>query len=154
MSRSAAALRSELQEIRSAGVKNLAFYPEATSGDGTSLLPFKSALFEISVQGKIPVIPLTINYLSINGDPVSLDNRDLVYYYGDMYFAPHFFHFLTLWSVDVELCWEAALEPLEQWDRKQLSQLVWQQVAANFLPIEPCQNVNPGQNCPESEVGV
>jgi len=154
MSRNAAALRSELKEIRSAGAQTLAFYPEATSGDGSSLLPFKSALFEISVQGKIPVIPLTINYQSINGHAVNLDNRDSVYYYGDMYFAPHFFHFMTLWSVDVELCWEAAIQPIEGWDRKQLNQLVWQKVAANFSPIAPCETEGHDQNCPESEVRV
>ncbi|MCY4523721.1 MAG: 1-acyl-sn-glycerol-3-phosphate acyltransferase, partial [Halobacteriovoraceae bacterium] len=75
-------------------------FPEATSTDGSSVLPFKSPLFKACVKKEIPVLPFTLNYTKIDNRPLSLKNRDFVCWYGDMAFAPHFWKLLNCRSID------------------------------------------------------
>lgn len=70
---------------------NVAVFPEATSTDGTELRPFKRPMFQAAVSSGHSVLPLVIQYESIDGAPVTAANRDLLCWYGDMDFAPHFF---------------------------------------------------------------
>lgn len=47
-------------------------FAEGTTGDGTLLLPFKSALLEAAVRAKVPVVPLAITARADAGDPSAL----------------------------------------------------------------------------------
>lgn len=47
----------------------VAFFPEGTTTDGHSLLPFKTALFQSAVDSAAPVIPLTLRYRDGRGTP-------------------------------------------------------------------------------------
>ena len=40
----------------------VAIFPEGTSSDGKSVLPFKSNLFEAAHQAQVDVLPITIQY--------------------------------------------------------------------------------------------
>ena len=84
----ASALRQRL-EARD----NLILFPEGTSNDGTSVLPFKSALFavaEIEVRGKpIAVQPVSISYTRLDGVPIGRHLRPFFAWYGDMELVPH-----------------------------------------------------------------
>jgi 1-acyl-sn-glycerol-3-phosphate acyltransferase len=77
----------------------LILFPEGTSDDGNSVLPFKSALLgaaEIDIgtdnQGRprhVPVQPVTISYVGLYGLPMGRDMRPLFAWYGDMDLVPH-----------------------------------------------------------------
>ncbi len=82
---------------------NVLFFPEGTSSDGRNLLPFKAAFFEAPISAGSRIVPVSIIYTSINGEPVTEENKDSVYWYGDMTFADHFFRLLSFWKLDVEV---------------------------------------------------
>lgn len=61
---------------------NIFLFPEGTSSDGMSVLPFKAHFFQLAIDTQTPVVPLVLKYLGAN--------RKLVPWYGDMDFIPHF----------------------------------------------------------------
>jgi lyso-ornithine lipid O-acyltransferase len=75
-------VQNEVQEALDQGCRVLVF-PEGTSTDGNSLLPFKAALFESAV-GRHDITVAHISY-QVSSGPVETD----VCYWGDMDFVPH-----------------------------------------------------------------
>jgi 1-acyl-sn-glycerol-3-phosphate acyltransferase len=65
-------------------------FPEGTSSDGSSVLPFYPSLFEPAVEGGVPVTAAHIGY-SLEGGNVGLD----IAYWGDMTFFPHLLKLLS-----------------------------------------------------------
>jgi 1-acyl-sn-glycerol-3-phosphate acyltransferase len=60
------------------------FFPEGTSSDGSTVLPFKSALLESAVELRCPVAAASIDY-ALNDGSVA----DEICYWRDMTLAPH-----------------------------------------------------------------
>lgn len=78
--------------------RNLVLFPEGTSSDGLTVLPFKSSLFSIienhSENNKpLTVQPLSITCVKFNGLPMLREERAKYAWYGDMTLIPH------LWNV-------------------------------------------------------
>ncbi len=76
--------------------ENLLLFPEGTTGDGSSVLPFKSALFSSACEGggTCWVQPISVAYTRLaDGRPVTPALSALYAWFGDMDLAPH------LWSV-------------------------------------------------------
>ncbi len=98
-------LHNEINELRMALLSglNVTVFPEATSTDGSEVLRFKRPLFESSIATGKPILPLTINYQTISGNPVNVSNRDVVCWYGEMDFFPHFLSLLEQKEVEVEI---------------------------------------------------
>lgn len=71
-------------------------FPESTTSDGTRMLPFKPLFLAAAVRACTPVLPLTINYTSVNGAPLDAQTRDWLCWYGEMEFVRHFWHLLSL----------------------------------------------------------
>lgn len=96
-------IQNEIREIKEALAHglNVVVFPEATSTNGEMVIPFKRSMFEATIEGKSKILPLTLEYQKINGKIVDLSNRDSLFWYGDMDFAPHFFDFCKLKSVEV-----------------------------------------------------
>ena len=88
---------------------DVVIYPEGTSGNGETVLPFKKSLLMSAVEAGVDLQPLTIKYTEIDGEPFSEKNRDKVCWYGDMTFAPHFAGLLTMKSARVTI---EFLEPI------------------------------------------
>lgn len=70
----------------------VAFFPEGTSTDGRTVLPFYSSLFESAVRHRWPVTGAWIEYSPGGGDG---GVHDAVCWWGDADFAPHFWNFLA-----------------------------------------------------------
>jgi lyso-ornithine lipid O-acyltransferase len=115
---------------------NILIFPEGTSTAGDRLLPFQSAPFAAPLRAHAPVLPLTITYRRINGRPVSEANRDEIYWYGDMDFMHHFWHLLTLRSVEVAVRFHAPIETARYKNssvsRKQLNQACYNAIASGL----------------------
>lgn len=47
--------------------QSICFFPEARTSDGTSVLPFKAALFQAAIDSNCPVQPIALNYLDADG---------------------------------------------------------------------------------------
>jgi len=73
--------------VRSASV--VVLFPEGTSSDGSTVLPFKSALLESAVQLRSPIAAASIDYSLDNGSVA-----DEVCYWRDMTLVPHLLNLL------------------------------------------------------------
>ncbi len=63
---------------------NVFLFPEGTSSDGTSVLPFKGTFFQLSIDTDVPIVPISLKYLG--------EDRSLAPWYGDMTFIDHLFY--------------------------------------------------------------
>lgn len=101
--------RQQMDELmaRLASGDRLMLFPEGTSSDGNTILPFKSSLFgaaELKAHGQpIPVQPISIAYTRLDGLPLGRLMRPTYAWYGDMDFAPHFWRLLGLGRFKVEV---------------------------------------------------
>lgn len=82
---------------------SITFFPEATSTNAEEIKRFRKPFFYPAFELKKPVTTLTINYLSINQKTFSLKNRDLVCWYGEMSFFPHFWKLMSINSLKVDI---------------------------------------------------
>ena len=72
----------------------LVLFPEGTSSDGNSVLPFKSALLgaaeSVLADGHhVTVQPVSTAYTGSHGIPMGREARPLYAWYGDMELVPH-----------------------------------------------------------------
>ncbi len=88
---------------------NLVVFPEGTSGNGETVMPFRPGLFTVATELGIPIQPLCIKYLTVNGEPFAPDHRDKICWYGDMKFGPHFKKMTALKEVSAQVHF---LEPI------------------------------------------
>ena len=81
-------INKELLEITDLLSKNfkVIFFPEGDTTDGTNILPFKSPFFNAAIDAKVDVVALCLKYLSVDGEAFNEKNKDVICYYGDMYF--------------------------------------------------------------------
>jgi 1-acyl-sn-glycerol-3-phosphate acyltransferase len=130
------ARRSETGQARDAIAERLAegdvlvLFPEGTSDDGNSVLPFKSALLgaaDIALhQGrKVTVQPVSTAYVARQGIPMGRENRPLYAWYGDMELVPHLWEALQAGPLDVVVQFHP---PLDATDRKELARTAWDTV--------------------------
>lgn len=96
--------RDALQQRLEAG-DDLILFPEGTSGDGNSVLPFKSALFSVAEfrpGGKpLTVQPVSIAYTRLDGVPMGRYLRPFFAWYGDMEMGGHLWEAAGLGRVSV-----------------------------------------------------
>ena len=130
------ARRSETGVARDAIAERLAegdvlvLFPEGTSDDGNSVLPFKSALLGAADsalhQGRtVTVQPVSTAYVAREGIPMGRENRPLYAWYGDMELVPHLWEALQAGPLDVVVQFHA---PLATTDRKELARAAWDTV--------------------------
>ncbi len=98
-------IHKEVKELTTAlnsGV-NVTIFPEATTGDGAEMLRFKRPLFQAAIDANATLLPMCLNYKSIDGEAVSLKNRDTFFWYGDMTFLNHAIGLFSAKKMVVEL---------------------------------------------------
>jgi len=120
---------------RLTGGENLILFPEGTSTDGSSVAPFKSALFGIVGQDEamadVVVQPVSVAYVRYaDGTPLVGPLVDLYSWYGDMTLVPHLFQVLGLRGVDVEVRFHEPIPAADVADRKALARRCQAAVAA------------------------
>ena len=111
---------------------NVVLFPEGTSTDGSDLRPFRSSLFETAIKANADILPVCIKYTKIDGEPRSEANRDLVCWYGDMSFTPHFMKLLGR-SLEAEI---HILEPIAcgtQVKRQKLADEAYERLREEYL---------------------
>lgn len=112
---------------------NICVFPEGTSTNGESVLRFKRPLFRAAVEAQAPVLALSLNYISLNNEPVKIGNRDYLFWYGEISFLPHLWSLLKQKTVLVEL--KVAGTLMNYQDPVTLSERTQELVAANYRPI-------------------
>jgi 1-acyl-sn-glycerol-3-phosphate acyltransferase len=104
----------------------LILFPEGTSGDGSRVLPFKSALLGAAETrpetGPIAVQPVSIAYTRLDGIPLGRLYRPFVAWYGAMSLAPHLWRMIGLGTVDVAVEFHPSTSLADCGSRKALAQ--------------------------------
>lgn len=106
---------ASLEAALAAGVA-VAFFPEATSTNGFTVLPFQPSLYAPLVRLGVPVWCAYLSYrVALNRNAVN-EVRDRICYWGTANFARHIFAFSAMPATEARL--RFALKPLQASDRK------------------------------------
>lgn len=113
---------------------SITLFPEGTSSNGEKVLPFKSALFSTAEKAGVKVQPVCIKYTQINKGPVTAENRDLAFYYGDIEFFPHLIKLFFVKHISVEITF---IEPTDnlQLDRKDLVNQMFTAISETYCSV-------------------
>jgi lyso-ornithine lipid O-acyltransferase len=103
----------------------LVLFPEGTSHDGNTVLPFKSALLgaaeaQLADGQHVKVQPVSTAFTGLHGLPMGRENRPLFAWYGDMDMVPHLWEALVAGPLDVVVQFHEPFS-LDQMDRKALA---------------------------------
>lgn len=123
--------KSDVAEVQSAFAAiitqglPLTMFPEGTSSDGSSVLPFFSSLLEPAAEANWPVTPAWIGYRLEEGEGAVADD---ICYWRDMTFGPHFLKLLTKKKIYATVVFG---EPIERGlNRKQMAAVLHKEVTA------------------------
>jgi 1-acyl-sn-glycerol-3-phosphate acyltransferase len=108
----------EMEQALRAGIPVLLF-PEGTSSDGSSVLPFRSPLFDPAIRAGASITAAAVRYRAVDA------TEDQVTYWGDMVFLPHLFRTLSVRGLTAEIGFES---PCRFPDRKCAAREAWRQV--------------------------
>jgi len=123
---------------------NILLFPEGTSTNGERLLPFQTVPLAAPLRSRSIIVPATIAYRSIDDRLVSADNRDLIYWYGEMDFITHFWKLLSLRGVEVLVAIQPKVEcfryPDNSLGRKKLAEDCYNRVLGRVTPTNSDQD--------------
>jgi lyso-ornithine lipid O-acyltransferase len=97
-------------------------FPEGTSTDGSTVLPFRTSLFQPAIATQAPIHSAAIGYSLADGV-----ESDLCYY-GDITFLPHLLRMLTRNGIEVRISFENEAHFYS--DRKTAAKAAWQDIVS------------------------
>ncbi len=105
-------------------------FPEATSTNGETVIPFRSSMLQPAARGGLPVHYAVLTYAtSPQESPAQLS----VCWWGDMTFGRHALDLLKLSGFQARLIFGE--EPIQSDDRKTLAENLHRAVLARFIPV-------------------
>ena len=110
---------SRIADALTIGVPVILF-PEGTSTDGGTVLPFRSALLQPAITTRTPILPAAIGYWLADGAEADLC------YYGEITFLPHLFGALARKRIEARIVFENEARVYS--DRKIAAKTAWQNV--------------------------
>jgi 1-acyl-sn-glycerol-3-phosphate acyltransferase len=118
---------------------DLVLFPEGTSGDGTRVLPFRSALLGATQmrhgRDPVPVQPVTIAYARLDGIPVGRLCRPFFTWFGDMELAPHLWNMMALGEVAAIVVFHETVDIDRLGDRKKLTDHCFRTISRSMQAI-------------------
>lgn len=115
---------------------NILLFPEGTSTNGERMLPFQTVPLAAPLRSRSIIVPVTVAYKTIDEQPVTAANRDLIYWYGDMDFVSHFWRLLALRNLEVLVTIQPKIEcfryPDNSSGRKKLAEDCYNSVLGRF----------------------
>lgn len=105
-------------------------FPEGTTSDGESVMPFKSSLFSaVDAIDDALIQPITLSYTRVGGRPVTPDERRAIAWLGDDLLVPQMLKMLKLGRVTAEVIFHPPVRRSDFADRKALARHCHQVVA-------------------------
>ncbi|MCK5384093.1 MAG: 1-acyl-sn-glycerol-3-phosphate acyltransferase [Alphaproteobacteria bacterium] len=115
--------------------KSLIIFPEGTSTDGKTVIPFKSSLFSIAFRKKennIKIQPITLALHNVEGRDVKIqDDYDLYSWHIDMItpLGKHLWRFLYSRGAEIHIYFHTPVDANEYSDRKILAKSCYKTVS-------------------------
>ena len=110
----------------------LVLFPEGTSNDGRSVMPFKSAYFGVVDNLNVKVIPVTLAYQSNYNLSITRRQRPSFAWYGDMDLVPHLWEALKAGPLKVSVISHEALPKIP---RKDMAKLAHATIAKSLMQM-------------------
>lgn len=124
--------RTEIAQRLESG-DSLVLFAEGTSTDGSTVYPFKSALFGVAqTLPDLQIQPVTVSYTHINGMPLSRAQRPLVAWFGDMELTSHVWQVLRLGRIRAALQFHEPIAFRDCGSRKTLAERCRKAVAGGL----------------------
>ncbi len=114
---------------------NVVLYPEGTSSDGQAVLPFKKSMLTAAGQSEANILPMCLNYVRVNGAPMSDKYRDHIFWYGDLGFLECAWRLVQLKSVEAELIFLEEVVVSPETDRRDIAANAQAQIEKCYRPI-------------------
>lgn len=135
--RSLKKLAKEIREIAETLKENMnvVLFPEAKSTNGEKVIDFKPSLFEAARRQNSVILPLCLNYRKLDGEALTVRNRDEVFWYGEMSFFPHFLNLLNKKSIEVELNILPTLDSRHFQNRNELAEKSYELISKRYINI-------------------
>lgn len=102
-------------------------FPEGTSTNGETIKDFRKSLFQVAISAQTAILPICVRYTHIDGVAISAKNRDIICWYGDMSFVPHFWKLMGH-RIEVEVSFLPPIEYDPNIKRGDLSDMVHKQL--------------------------
>ena len=103
---------------------NVLVFAEGTSTNGEQLRPFQAIHFQAPLLSGAVVVPVVVTYSRIDGQPLTVHNRDAVCWYGQVPFFSHLLGVLRLRRIEARVMIYPPWKPkpqTETYTRKDLS---------------------------------
>lgn len=117
----------------------MVLFAEGTTGDGNTLLPFKSTLFgaakaalQAGASETVAIQPVAIAYTRLQGLPMDRRGRSHIAWIGDIDLLPHVASLLREGALDVEVHFGEPIEVRPGDDRKKIAREVEASVKSMF----------------------
>ena len=130
-------LSGEVQEMSQAlseGV-NVTVFPEAAAGNGEALLRFRRPLYQAAIDAKVGVLPLCLNYKTLDGEKVSLQNRDILFWHDDTNFFVHMLRYLESSELEISLDELGEIEFHEEHDKVALMEKSFALIESKYVKV-------------------
>lgn len=112
-------------------------FPEGTSTNGATVLPFKATFFQLAVEAELPVTPLVLNYHA--------EATEAVPWYGSMTFVDHLFKLCTLRKIEASV---KELPKLRGENKFALAETTCQLIRKNYFASSTSSRASNGPNHP------
>lgn len=135
--RSKSGLNNEIKELSNALDSGLSvvIFPEATSTNGEAVIKFRRPLFQSAINSCAKVLPVCLNYRTLDGEKLTLKNRDKVFWYGEMGFLGHALTLFTHKDIVAELTILPSLDSVDFADKTELADACYQLVSDEYQVI-------------------
>lgn len=124
--------------------QSLLIFPEGSTNDGMSLLPFKSSLLNAAYNVKKPPLiqPISLIYTHMNGKKLETQAEyDLIAWYGEMTLAPHLWHVFRQKNIEAKIIIHPVIKISEENDAKTVTAQARQLIADGFAHAHPVLSV-------------
>jgi 1-acyl-sn-glycerol-3-phosphate acyltransferase len=127
---------------------NILLFPEGAATNGERMLPFQTAPLAAPLRSQAIIVPITLAYQSVNEQPVSAANRDLIYCYDAMPDAPHFWKLLALRRIEARVTIQSKIDCSRyednSADRKRLAEDCYKRVLGRVSKTDYAQEDKEG----------
>ncbi len=118
-----ASTREEMVQRLAAG-DTLVLFAEGTSGDGASVMPFKTALFAAAQEPNIVVQPISLVYKGHRNLPMTRRLRPHYAWYGGMDLGPHLWKAVAMGPIEIDVICHKPISGSDIANRKLLARQV------------------------------
>lgn len=127
-------INKELLEVTDLLKENfkVMLFPEADTTDGTKILPFKSPFFQAAIDAQADVLAMCLRYISIDGEAFNHKTKDIICYYGDMYFKKQIRKLLKTKKVEASLKQVGSISYSKELIREDIAEYAYDKITSEY----------------------